>query len=273
MATTLQRLSLPRRPSLPPFVKLPKGGCHECRVMRALPSHPHVVSGVCRGGRLELERGLCDLHDHVRRRPGCTLPPTEALEVTLQVAKGLDHLHSLGYCHNDVKLENVLLVEEAGGRGGGSWPTSSCATPSGDPPHLRQRVPGTWAYASPEKEDYRLGGGPPHCPRASDMWGPRGPPPHLRQGVFPNGTLSPAPSSRATSPRQVVATSSSSAVCSAPAASAGARRGRSTTSARDMATIAESAVNTFHPLLCPRRGCRPDPQWRRLPSDHSTFGH
>ena len=164
-------------------------------MMRAIPPHPNLVAGACRGGVLELERGKRDLYHHVARQPGYTLPPSEALAVTRQVARGLLHLHAGGYCHNDVKLENVLLFEE-GEEEPPRWKLADldlCHPVGRPPPHLRGKVPGTWAYASPEKEASRRGHGHDHCPLASDMWS-LGVLLHVcAKGTFPNGTTSPAP--------------------------------------------------------------------------------
>ena len=129
----------------------------------------------------------------------------EALAVTRQVARGLHHLHAQGYCHNDVKLENVVLFgggeegdkkEENKAAGGPCWKIVDLELchPVGSPPrHLQDKVPGTWAYASPEKEDYRRGVAALHCPLASDMWA-LGVLLHLcTKGIFPNGTTDPDP--------------------------------------------------------------------------------
>lgn len=38
-----------------------------------------------------------------------TLPPPEATAIALDVARALHHMHSHGYAHNDLKLENIVM--------------------------------------------------------------------------------------------------------------------------------------------------------------------
>jgi len=39
-------------------------------------------------------------------------PEAEARRVLIQVARGIEYLHSVGICHRDIKLENILCSEE-----------------------------------------------------------------------------------------------------------------------------------------------------------------
>jgi len=49
------------------------------------------------------------LADSLKRRGGKALPQDEAVQITLGILAGLEHLHSLGVVHRDIKPANVLL--------------------------------------------------------------------------------------------------------------------------------------------------------------------
>lgn len=61
-------------------------------------SPPFFVMEYLTGGRLE------DYLDQVG-----ALPPTEAASIALEVARALHHIHSQGFAHNDLKLENIVF--------------------------------------------------------------------------------------------------------------------------------------------------------------------
>ncbi len=51
------------------------------------------------------------LLDYVQRR-NQLLPPDEVISILSQVGAGLDYAHSLGFLHRDIKLSNVLMMED-----------------------------------------------------------------------------------------------------------------------------------------------------------------
>lgn len=57
-----------------------------------------------------LEAGYRDLR-YLMRRFKFGLPANEAFCLWKQVCNGVRYLHSMGYCHRDLKLENVVLSE------------------------------------------------------------------------------------------------------------------------------------------------------------------
>ncbi|GLE07143.1 hypothetical protein PINS_up017111 [Pythium insidiosum] len=59
-----------------------------------------LISEFCRGG---------DLHALLEASPDGRLSERQALQFTLQIARGVQFLHGLGFAHRDLSLENVLL--------------------------------------------------------------------------------------------------------------------------------------------------------------------
>ena len=49
------------------------------------------------------------------KNPGNFVPLPQALRVTLDVLRGLEHLHSFNVFHNDIKPENILLGDNGQG--------------------------------------------------------------------------------------------------------------------------------------------------------------
>ncbi len=81
----------------------------------SLASHPHIVTlygeGKWEGGlyiAMELIRGV-SLRQFIQQR---SLSLKRALEIALQVAYALCHLHTHGIIHRDLKPENILITEE-----------------------------------------------------------------------------------------------------------------------------------------------------------------
>lgn len=58
---------------------------------------------------------LGDADQLLSRRYGGPLPPKHACGIVLQVLKGLDYAHRLGYVHRDIKLQNILLRQDEEG--------------------------------------------------------------------------------------------------------------------------------------------------------------
>ena len=71
-------------------------------------SHQHAVLEYCEGGSLKR---------HLQAIKG-PMPPAQAALATQQLAGALEHLHSLGMAHRDVKPANVLLCAAAGSSSG-----------------------------------------------------------------------------------------------------------------------------------------------------------
>ncbi|GLE07145.1 hypothetical protein PINS_up017113 [Pythium insidiosum] len=59
-----------------------------------------LISEFCRGG---------DLHALLEASPDGRLSERQALQFMLQIARGVQFLHGLGFAHRDLSLENVLL--------------------------------------------------------------------------------------------------------------------------------------------------------------------
>ena len=55
---------------------------------------------------------LCDgsLVDYIKRHE-CSLSEHQVRNIALQLIRGLRHLHSQGVAHRDIKVENILMVE------------------------------------------------------------------------------------------------------------------------------------------------------------------
>jgi len=173
----------------------------EAAAMRAC-AHAHVaeVFGTSGDGKeLLLEAGKVDLFDHTRASEECKLNPDEVLRYTKQVAKAIAHMHGLGWTHNDIKPENVVLFQN----------------PEGSPhkiaklidfefarikgigdPSLDHLATGTLAYNAPEKQaefDNAEWSYVYNDEAAADMWS-LGATVHLAAlGCFPNGTVKPRP--------------------------------------------------------------------------------
>jgi serine/threonine-protein kinase len=97
------------------------------------------------------------LKERLRRGP---LPPDEALQVALQVARGLGAAHARGIVHRDVKPGNIMLVADGSVRlldfGIAKMADVTLTAPG--------TTPGTLAYMSPEQARGE------HVGPAADLW-------------------------------------------------------------------------------------------------------
>lgn len=87
----------------------------ELRVMRACRNHTHFVRlrrYFFHKGKtyIVMERIRGHTLRRVIRRRG-PLPPAKAIAIALEVLKGIDHLHRLGYVHGDLHSRNVVVTD------------------------------------------------------------------------------------------------------------------------------------------------------------------
>jgi serine/threonine-protein kinase len=75
-----------------------------CHALEHTPTGRYLVMDYCEGGTL---RGL--MEDDIR------LHPLQCLKLVIDVLLGLDHAHSRGIVHCDIKPENILLALQADG--------------------------------------------------------------------------------------------------------------------------------------------------------------
>ena len=52
-----------------------------------------------------------DLFEYLEKR-GFKVPEQRAKEITLQIIKGVQYLHSFSIVHRDLKLENVMMTDD-----------------------------------------------------------------------------------------------------------------------------------------------------------------
>ncbi|ODV78333.1 serine/threonine kinase, partial [Suhomyces tanzawaensis NRRL Y-17324] len=86
---------------------------HEYEVLRQL-SHPNIIqvySYRVSSSRisLHLEAGSPDLHVLLKQVPISNINPDEMLCLWKQLCTGIRYIHSLDFCHRDLKLQNLVL--------------------------------------------------------------------------------------------------------------------------------------------------------------------
>lgn len=174
---------------------------HEKNILRDV-AHPHIISlhGSSLGGsELYIEQGHHDLYDHIAESPGVKLDADEVLSIAHDVSGAVSHIHGLGYCHNDIKAENVVMCHRP--FESKEWHPKVidfefAHKVDEKPPEGENMVAGTHAYYSPQKLDDAGDPGGDHaayCRQAADNWA-LGVTLHLAAfGRFPNGTGSPEP--------------------------------------------------------------------------------
>jgi len=83
--------------------------------LKSLPLHSNIISLdeiEWVEGKLRVSMPLyrCDLYNYIKtERKNEPLPLNETLSISRQILCGLDHLHSHGIFHRDLKSANVLL--------------------------------------------------------------------------------------------------------------------------------------------------------------------
>jgi len=178
-------------------VKRPRFGQqvnYEEKILRDI-AHPNVINLVGTNAdktELYIEKGDMDLYDYIATMKDYQVPTEELHHIAEEACLALAHVHSKGYAHNDIKVENVVLC-----------PSTENGVPfvpklidfefahklDEAPPEGDEKVAGTRAYFSPEKER----DDPSYCRQAADMWA-LGVTLHLASyGCFPNGSGQPLP--------------------------------------------------------------------------------
>jgi len=88
----------------------------EALVLELLKKHPHPHIVKYHGVVLEVDRiaGLAfeRLPHRLDQRCGAAAPPLDVAKVISGVSQALSHLHGLGYCHNDVNPQNIMLTDD-----------------------------------------------------------------------------------------------------------------------------------------------------------------
>jgi len=199
-------------------IKRPRFGevvWYEKRILADV-AHPNVIKlqGASQDGtELYIEAAHHDLYDHIAEAPNYQLDAKEVLSTAHNISGAMSHLHRVGYCHNDIKAENIVMCHtpyEAN-----EWLPKlidfEFAHRTQDlPPEGRAKIAGTDAYFSPEKYADAIGKAPQafqtqdgesippndpadYCRQAADCWA-LGTTLHLSAfGCFPNGTGDPLP--------------------------------------------------------------------------------
>ncbi|MBF6172528.1 protein kinase domain-containing protein [Nocardia blacklockiae] len=117
--------------------------------------HPNIVTVFDRGieaGQLWISMQYVEGIDGSSIAPA-TLPPAEAIRIVGETAMALDHAHSLGVLHRDVKPANILLGSDPIGENRVYLTDFGIARLRDDTTHLTRTgtFTATLAYASPEQ--------------------------------------------------------------------------------------------------------------------------
>jgi len=152
------------------------------------------------GTELYIQRGALDLYDHIASaNDDHTLETADLLGIAKEACAGLDVVHSKGYAHNDIKAENIVLVDgEFDGEPRRAVLIDFEFASHRDvdvPPEGCNAIAGTRAYFSPERVEHELlaeqGLEHDYDRQAADMWA-MGITLHLAAfGAFPNCTTEP----------------------------------------------------------------------------------
>ncbi len=123
----------------------------EARAASAL-DHPNIATvhaaGEAEDGRLFIVMGYYEGESLAQKMRDGALQPEKAINIALQVARGLEHAHAHGVVHRDIKPSNVMLTQEGVAKivdfGLARHFTPSGSTQSAD-------ISGTVPYMSPEQ--------------------------------------------------------------------------------------------------------------------------
>lgn len=164
----LPRVQWRRASTFVKYLPLHRGG-DEIATLNAL-DHENIVSPIeskiekncC---RLIFPRAQMDLYDFVKREK--YISEQLVFKIVKDVSGGIAHLHSRGYCHNDIKLENILMFKGDHDAWSAKLSDFGMAYKCNNPPqYFSGKTPGTLAYFSPERA-YDL---QPIDHQAADMW-------------------------------------------------------------------------------------------------------
>lgn len=150
--TTIKVLS-PKYISHPEMVKR---FINEAEII-AMTNHPNIVQlygyGEWEGGlyiAMEFIQGI-SLRQYILQTP---VSLTRALDIIIDIAYALCHLHSHGVIHRDLKPENILITESGSIKVIDFGISQLLATSESTPSHARQQLIGTPVYMSPEQREH-----------------------------------------------------------------------------------------------------------------------
>lgn len=63
-------------------------------------THVHLVMEMCQGS---------SIYHHIKKVPDQRLPEATCKQIFRQLVQGVSYLHSKGYAHRDLKLDNILM--------------------------------------------------------------------------------------------------------------------------------------------------------------------
>jgi serine/threonine protein kinase len=108
-------------------IRTHKGALHLLTDLKTADDKTALVTEYCEGGDLH---AVIDsmLKKEEKKKENTFLPEHVAVQILLAVASILEHAHSLGIAHRDIKLENIFFAKSSRlwSRLSGSWRLGSC---------------------------------------------------------------------------------------------------------------------------------------------------